>query len=67
MLKPKYPEIIVQLSGNDGNAFSIMGNCRRTARDAGMDMEEFEIFIEEAKSGDYDHLIQTCMKWFTID
>jgi hypothetical protein len=31
-----------------------------------MDMNEIEIFIEEAKSGDYDHLLQTCMKWFDV-
>lgn len=66
MLKPKYPEIIVELSGNDGNAFSILGICRRTAREAKMDRNEFEVFVTEATAGDYNDLIQTCMKWFTV-
>jgi hypothetical protein len=66
MLEPKYSEIIVELSGNDGNAFSILGICRRTAREAKMDRNEFEVFVTEATAGDYNDLIQTCMKWFTV-
>ena len=58
--KPK-----LRLSGEDGNAFFILGRARRVARDAGWDDTQIEEFTREAKSGDYDHL-QTCMKWFDV-
>ena len=60
----KYPEIQVQLSGEDGNAFTILGRCRKAAKRGGVSAEEIENFTNEATAGDYDHLLQTCMKWF---
>jgi len=67
MLIPKYPDIQVQLSGNDGNAISIIGLCRKEARAAKLDSTEFEVFVTEALSGNYNHLLQTCMKWFDVN
>jgi len=66
-MKPKYPHITVWLTGVDGNAFMILGLCQRAARKAGLTQEEIDAFHEEATSGDYDHLLQTAMRWFTID
>ena len=34
-MTPKYPEITVELIGHDGNAFTVLGRCRKTAREAG--------------------------------
>jgi hypothetical protein len=48
---------------NDGNAYSFMGAGRNALRDAGRD-SEVETFLGEMTSGDYDHLIQTFLKWF---
>jgi hypothetical protein len=70
MLEVKYPEIEVQLTGTDGNAFAILGKVKRAIHDAertgkaepGSSVE----FMEEAQSGDYDHLLQTCMKWVNV-
>jgi hypothetical protein len=59
-----YPEVTVQLSGEDGNSLFIIGRCRHAARKAGVLNSEIEKFCEEAMSGDYDHVLQTCMKWF---
>lgn len=67
MSKPKHPEIAVRLVGEDGNAFSILGSCRRAMRRAGLDNDEIEAFSTEATSGDYDHLLQTCMAWFDVE
>jgi hypothetical protein len=36
MATPKYPHIKVRLSGQDGNAFTILGACRRAAERAGL-------------------------------
>jgi len=63
----KYPEVQVQLTGNDGNAFAILGNCQKAARRAGLTKDQIDEFVNEAMTGDYDHLLQTCMKYFEVD
>ena len=63
----KYPEVQVQLTGNDGNAFAILGNCQKAARQAGLTKDQIDEFVNEAMTGDYDHLLQTCMKYFEVD
>jgi hypothetical protein len=60
------PEIIVTLTGQDGNAFAILGRCRAAARDAGLSDDEIAAFMDEATAGDYDHLLQTAMRLFEI-
>lgn len=63
---PKYPDIHVQLSGRDGNAFAILGTVRRALRDAGISQDTIAEFFAEAKSGSYDELIQTVMRWVEV-
>ena len=62
-MEPLYPEVEVQLSGQDGNAFSIMGRVTKALADAGVPKEKRTEFQNECMSGDYDHLLQTCIKW----
>lgn len=62
----KHPEVEVELVGNDGNAFSILANVRRSLRKAGVPQSEIDEFVNEATSGDYDHLLQTCIRWVTV-
>ena len=64
-MKPKYPKIKVNLSGQDGNAFVVLGQCLRAARDAGLPQEQIEAFRSEATTGNYDHLLRTAILWFT--
>jgi hypothetical protein len=64
MATPKYPDIHVQISGCDGNAFTILGSCRRAAQKARLPAEELKAFTEEATAGDYDQLLRTAMRWF---
>jgi len=63
----KYPEIEVQLTGEDGNAFYILGKVKKALERNGVSKEEVEEFLTEAKSGDYDNLLQTCMKWVDVN
>lgn len=63
---PKYPEITVRLTGENGNAFNILGICLRAMRRAGLNQKERDAFQAEAISGNYDHLLATCMKWFEV-
>ena len=67
IMETKYPHITVRLTGINGNAFAILGACRKAAERARLPQEEIDAFFTEAKSDDYDHLIQTCMLWFNID
>ena len=59
-------DVTVKLTGNDGNAFSIMGQVTRALRKAGASKEEQQAFQKEATAGDYDHLLQTCMEWVEV-
>jgi hypothetical protein len=61
--QPRYPDIFVQLTGEDGNAFAILGRTTRALRQAGLDQDEIDQYHAEATSGDYDHLLQTTMRW----
>jgi hypothetical protein len=61
--QPRYPEVQVQLTGQDGNAFAILGRTAKALRQAGVAQEEIDSFFAEATSGDYDHLLQTTMAW----
>lgn len=47
----------------DGNAFSILGVVQNALKkDTDMSNDEIEEIMKEAMSGDYNHLLQTCMK-----
>jgi hypothetical protein len=65
-MTPKHPHITVQLTSHDGNAFAILGRCRKAARAAGLLDSEINAFVTEATSGDYDHLLHTAMRWFDV-
>lgn len=64
---PKYPDIIVQLVGKDGNAFNILGICRRAMKRAHLSESEIEAFTTEATGSNYDHLLSTCLEWFDVE
>ena len=64
---PKYPDITVQLTDEDGNAFNVLGICLRAMRQAGLSQEEHDAFYAEATSGNYDHLLATCLEWFKVE
>ena len=62
----RYPNIEVELVGQDGNAFAIMGRVSAALRRAGVSKEEIDIYLKESRSGDYDHLLQTAMNWVEV-
>ena len=55
---------ILKLEGEDGNAFAILGKAQRVARKNNMDWDAIK---KEAMGGDYDHLLQTMMKYFDVE
>jgi len=56
----------VQIIGEDGNAFTILGKVRRSMVDHGCDKEYIEKYMEEAMSGDYDHLLRVTMEYCEV-
>jgi hypothetical protein len=52
-------KVSMQLVGIDGNAFSIMGAFSSNARRQGWTSEEIKSVLDEAMSGDYNHLLAT--------
>ena len=65
MIRTKDPlaerELVIDLDGPQGNAFFLLGQASRFARQLGMDANEI---IEEMKSGDYENLISVFDKFF---
>jgi hypothetical protein len=59
-------DAVVQLTGEDGNAFLILGRVRRAILNSNHP-ELAEEFMLEAMNGDYDHLLQTCMNYVSVE
>jgi hypothetical protein len=57
---------VVQLTGEDGNAFAILGRVRRAIARSNHP-ELADEFIQEATSSDYDHLLTTCFRYVTVE
>ena len=63
---PVFPEIEVQLTGEDGNAFFIISRVSAALRRHGVKPERINTFQQEAMSGNYDNVLRTCMAWVTV-
>lgn len=63
----KYPEIVVKLVGEDGNVFYILGRVQQAMRRAEIPTKDIDLFMDEAMSGDYDHALQTALRWVTVE
>jgi len=61
-----YTDAVVQLTGIDGNAFSIIGLVRRSILRSNHP-ELAAAFMQEVTQGDYDHLLQTCMRYVSVE
>jgi len=54
-------EIVIDLTGPDGNAFALMGYANRFAKQLKLPSEKI---TSEMMKGDYEHLLQTFDKYF---
>ena len=54
------------LVGQDGNAYSLMGYTQKAMRDNGFTKDEIKVMLDDAKSGDYYHLIAVCSTWIDL-
>jgi len=66
-MEPKYPKIKVKLTGKNGNAWNLLGVMSKAMKKAKLPKEEICLFTTQAMSGNYDHLLRTCMEWVTVE
>lgn len=57
----------IKLTGQDGNAFMIIGLCQRAARKAGWDNERWLKVRAEMQGGNYDNVLITAMHYFEVE
>ena len=55
-------KVRMNLVGEDGNAFAIMGRFQREARRAGWTQEQINEVLDDCRSSDYNHLLQVMME-----
>lgn len=65
-MDPKYKNISVQLTGQDGNAFAIMAKVSGALRKNDVPEGEVEQYLSESMEGDYDNLLRTAMSWVNV-
>ena len=56
----------VKLTGEDGNAYAIMGTIAIALRKAGFPQEHIDEYYEESTSGDYNNLLRVAMRYADI-
>lgn len=63
VIRAKQPisEVVIDLTGPDGNAFVLMSYAKRFARQLELDDKSI---INEMMSGDYEHLLSVFDKYF---
>ncbi len=55
--KSKLPqEIVIDLTGPQGNAFFLLGYAEKLAKQ--LDFEDVDGLLADMKAGDYDHLVK---------
>jgi len=66
MIRKKQPkkEMIIDLTGPEGNAFVLLGYAKRFAKEIGMNGVEAKNIQTEMTNGDYEHLVETFDKYF---
>jgi hypothetical protein len=65
MSVPKYPNVIVSLTGESGAA-AILGRVTNAMDAAGVPKAEVDLFMHAAMIGGYDHLLRTVMDWVAV-
>ncbi len=56
----------LQLAGLDANALAVLDRAQRAAREAGWPKEKIREVMDEAMSGDYDHLLSVMTEYFDV-
>ena len=65
MRKPYYTPK-VRLIGEDWDVYAVMGKTIKALQKAGADREYTDKYMNEAMSGDYDHLLGVTMEYVDV-
>ena len=60
-------DVTVRLTGENGNAFAVMGAVTRALKSAGVDRDAIKAYTDEAMAGDYDHLLRVTMSTVNVE
>jgi hypothetical protein len=58
---------VLKIIGENGNAFAILGAAQRAAKKAEWSKDKIDKIMEEARSGDYDHLLRVMTENFEVE
>ena len=64
LTKDKFRKRVIDLNGPEGNAFCLLGTAMSLCKQIGIGDTRTEEIVDEMKSDDYEHLIQTFDKYF---
>ena len=59
--KQQVSEIVIDLTGPEGNAFCLMGYAKKLSRQLGLNSSDI---TSEMMNGDYEHLLEVFDKYF---
>lgn len=65
-VQAKFPEVEVELVGQDGNASAIMGRVTAAMKDAGVAREDQDAYRKAAMGGDYDNLLRVTLETVSV-
>ena len=65
-IKIRHPEVMIQLTGTDGNAFAVLGAVKNALAGAGVSEAEQAGFWTEAIARDHDTLLQARVRWVDV-
>lgn len=57
-------EIIIDLTGPEGNAFFLLGTAKSLGKQLGMEEDEIEAIHSDMMSEDYEHLVEVFDEYF---
>lgn len=67
----RYPTITVDIlskkNDNAGNVFNLLSEVTKAMMKHKVPVDEIQEFVNDAISNDYDHFLQTCMKWVNVE
>ena len=66
MIDAKFPDVVVQLTGGDGNVYCVIGKVSSALRRAGYREEAEEFASTAMNSSSYDEVLRLCMAWVEV-
>ena len=63
---PRYPDVVVKLTGANGNALNVVGMTRRALDRHGVSDDVVESYVRDALAGDYDRVLATTLAWVKV-